>query len=62
MLDWQAALSHAPGPADVWPLVAAADARGERVFAWRDGASISVANFCAMCSRSPQSCRRVRMR
>ena len=28
MADWQAALNQAPGPADVWPLVAAADARG----------------------------------
>ena len=42
MPDWQSALNHAPGPADVWPLVAAA---GERAFAWRDGAPISVDDF-----------------
>ena len=45
MLDWQSALNQAPGPADVWPLVAAADTRGERTFAWRDGAPTSVADF-----------------
>ncbi len=45
MPDWHAALNHAPSAADVWPMIAAGDASGERVFAWRDGASISVANF-----------------
>ena len=45
MPDWQSALNQAPGPTDVWPLVDAADARGEHTFAWRDGAPISVIDF-----------------
>ncbi len=45
MDNWEAALRDAPRPAEAWPLVAHDPAALDRVFAWRGGRSISVAEF-----------------
>lgn len=45
MGKWHAALRDAPRPAEAWPLVAHDESEFDRVFAWRAGRPISVAQF-----------------